>query len=147
MQPNSSGVLSAKKGTSYVLGHLELWQHLSVSELSNLTLKCCEKLILASGSPVLATMFRNDFSENQKRIVSIKYINSEIIENIFRYIYVGECDLLEYTDEDGRDAVGDLLVAADKYNVASLKKECEINLSRMLTVSTRSLIPGLCQFA
>ena len=72
---------------------------------------------------------------------------TEIIDNIFRYIYVGECDLFEYTDEDGRDAVGDLLVAADKYNVASLKKECEINLSRMLTVtSTGSLIPGLCQF-
>ena len=90
-------------------------------------------LILASGSPILAAMFQNDFKESQERLVLIKDIEAKVFENFLRYIYVGECDLLE--KGEGSE-VADLLVAADKYAVDSLKEECENHLSKIITVET-----------
>ena len=58
---------------------------------------------------------------------------STIFENLLQYIYVGKCALLENADKDENE-VADLLIAADKYDVASLKEECELFFSRILTV-------------
>ncbi len=134
----NSDAKSVKKGTKNVLEHLQkLWEN---KTLSDVTFKCGEQLIkahtliLASGSPVLAAMFQNDFKESQKRMVVIKEIQANVLENLFRYIYVGECALLlENGDEDGNEVAG-LLVAADKYAVDSLKEECESHLSKILSV-------------
>ena len=131
-------MISMKKGSKHVLEHLEkLWENKTISDV---TFKCGDKLIkahtliLASGSPVLAAMFQNDFKENQKRMVLIKDIEAKVFENFLRYIYVGECDLLE----KGGNEVANLLVAADKYAVDSLKEECAIYLSQTLTVENAS---------
>ena len=124
--------VSVKKGSKHVLEHLaKLWEN---KTLSDVTFKCGEKLIkahsliLASGSPVLAAMFQSDFKENQKRIVLIEDFEAEVFENFLRYIYVEDCDLLE--KGNGRNDVANLLVAADKYAVDSLKEECGIHLSQ-----------------
>ena len=129
-------VVSVKKGSKNVLEHLaKLWEQ---KTLSDVTFKCGEKLIkahtliLASGSPVLAAMFQNNFKENWERMVVIKEFEVKVFENFLRYIYVGECDLLE--KGGGRNDVANLLVAADKYDVSSLKEECEIHLSKILSV-------------
>ena len=129
-------VVSVKKGSKHVLEHLaKLWEN---KTLSDVTFNCGEKLIkahtliLASGSPVLAAMFQNDFKENRERMVVIKEFESIVFENFLRYIYVGECDLLQ--KGGGRNDVANLFVAADKYAVDSLKEECEIHLSQILAV-------------
>ena len=119
----------------HVLEHLtKLWEHKTGSDV---TFNCggeiikAHTLILASGSPILAAMFQNDFKESQERLVLIKDIEAKVFENFLRYIYVGECDLLE--KGEGSE-VADLLVAADKYAVDSLKEECENHLSKIITV-------------
>ena len=121
----------------HVLEHLtKLWEHKTGSDV---TFNCggeiikAHTLILASGSPILAAMFQNDFKESQERVVLIKDIEAKVFENFLRYIYVGECDLLE--KGEGSE-VADLLVAADKYAVDSLKEECENHLSKIITVET-----------
>ena len=131
-------VVSISKGTKNVLEHLtKLWEN---KTLSDVTFKCGDEsikghtLILASGSPVLAAMFQSDFKENQEKIVDIKDIRTNVLENLFRYIYIGKCPLLESADQDETDGVADLLVAADMYAVDSLKEECELYLSETLKV-------------
>ena len=130
-------VVSMKKGSKQVLKNLQkLWEHKTGSDV---TFKCGDEvikahtLILASGSPILSAMFRNDFRENRERMVLIEDIQAKIFENLLQYIYVGKCALLENADKDENE-VADLLIAADKYNVASLKEECELYFSRILTV-------------
>jgi hypothetical protein len=86
-------------------------------------------LILASGSPVLAAMFENDFEEKQKRIANITDIKANIFENLLQHIYTGEV-ALETEVED----VAELLIAADKYAVETLKEECALYLSNDLKV-------------
>ena len=130
-------VASVKKGTKHVLGYLEkLWEKKTMSDV---TFKCGDEfikahtLILDSGSPVLAAMFQNDFKEHQERMVLITDMEAKTLENLFHHIYVGECDLLEKGNEDGSE-VAVLLIAADKYAVDSLKEDCELHRSKILTL-------------
>lgn len=139
------GLLSVKKGAKHVLDHLKkLWENKIQSDV---TFKCEKKLIkahtlvLGSGSPVLAAMFQNDFKENRERMVEIKDIRPTIFEDLLRFMYTGEAMALENGDQDGCE-IADLLIAADKYAVDSLKDECEICLSRIITAenATRYLV-------
>ena len=129
----SDCVVSVKK---HVLNNLvKLWEN---KTLSDVTFNCGQEVIkahtsiLSSGSPVLAAMFQNDFKENLERVVLIKDIEAKVFENLLHYIYVGECELLKSGEGNG---VADLLlVAADKYDVESLRKECELHLLQTLTL-------------
>ena len=130
-------IISVNKGAKNVLDHLaKLWDS---KTLSDVTFNCGDEVIkahtfiLASGSPVLAAMFQNDFKEGQKRMALIVDTKAKVLENLLRFIYVGECDLLMNENQDGNE-VADLLVAADKYAVESLKEECESRLSQVLSV-------------
>jgi speckle-type POZ protein len=116
-----------------VLDHLlNLWK---TKTLADVEFRCNGKsikahtLILASGSPILAAMFRNDLIEKQKRVVEILEIKANIFENLLQYIYTGEA-ALETKVED----VSQLLIAADKYGVETLKEECAMYLSKDLKV-------------
>lgn len=84
-------------------------------------------LIIASGSPVLAAMFQNNCKEKQEKVVEIKDIDPSVFDNLLRYIYTGDSDWDNVN-------VADLLIAADKYQVESLKKECAFHLAQDLTV-------------
>ncbi|XP_046450192.1 speckle-type POZ protein B-like [Daphnia pulex] len=125
-------VISPKKGSKHVLDHLlNLW---NTKTLSDVTFSCknynikAHTLILASGSPVLAAMFQHNFRENQEKVVEIKDIDPEIFEELLCYIYTGNFN-------SGRNVnVAELLVAADKYAVETLKEECALILSRKLKV-------------
>ena len=128
-------ILSVKKGKKHVLDYISnLWEN---KTLSDVTIKCDEKtieahtLILASGSPVLAAMFHNDFKENRERVVEIRDLNHQVVESLVRYIYTGDVDL------ENEDAA-DLMVAADKYEVDSLKEECTLFLSNNVTIDNAS---------
>ncbi len=124
---------SLKKGSQHVLDHLlNLWK---TKTLADVEFQCDGKsikahtLILASGSPVLAAMFENDFKEKQKRVANITDIKANIFENLLQYIYTGEVAL----ETEVKD-VADLLVAAEKYAVETLKEECALYLSLDLKV-------------
>jgi hypothetical protein len=124
---------SLKKGSLHVLDHLlNLWK---TKTLADVEFQCDGKsikahtLILASGSPVLAAMFENDFKEKHEKTVDIVDIKANIFENLLQYIYTGEV-ALETEVED----VTELLVAAEKYAVETLKDECAIYLTKDLKV-------------
>lgn len=53
------------------------------------------KVILASGSPVFLSMFNGNFKEKHEEIVPIKEIDSDILENIIKYIYTFKLDITE----------------------------------------------------
>ena len=63
----------------------------------------------------------------------IEDIEAKILKNLLQYIYVGECALLKKVDKDENE-MANLLIAADKYDVALLKEECELHFSRTLAV-------------
>jgi hypothetical protein len=132
---------SLKEESKYaVLQHLNLW---NTKTLSDVTFNCKRKSIeahtwiLAPGSPVFAAMFQNDFKEKQDKVVEITDIEANIFENLLKYIYTGETTL-ETEVED----VAELLVAADKYAVETLKEKCALYLLQDLKVenATRYLI-------
>ena len=83
--------------------------------------------ILANSSPVLAAMFQHDCKENQKKMVEIKDIRSSVFGQLLHYFYTGDVTL-ENAD------LPELMVAADKYAIDSLKEECGQHLSQNLTV-------------
>ncbi len=124
---------SLKKGSQHVLDHLlNLWR---TKTLADVEFQCDGKsikahtLILASGSPVLAAMFENDFKEKPKKVANITDIKANIFENLLKYIYTGEVAL----ETEVKDVAG-LLVAADKYAVETLKEECAVYLTKDLKV-------------
>lgn len=57
------------------------------------------KVILASGSPVFLSMFSNNFKEKDQKIVSIKEIDSDILENIIEYIYTFKLNITDQNIE------------------------------------------------
>ena len=75
-------------------------------------------LIVAAGSPVLATMFQNDFKEKQTRIVTIEDTSADTFKLFLNYLYTG--DLPTASQED---LLVGLFQLAHKYEVTSLKEE------------------------
>jgi hypothetical protein len=84
--------------------------------------------ILSSGSPVLVAMFKHNFKENVEKVVEIADIKWNIFAALLRFLYTGETDL------ENADAAAELLVAADKDAIDSLKEECAAYMSQNLTV-------------
>jgi hypothetical protein len=110
---------------------LNLWK---IKIPSDVVIKCEEKsfeahtFILEAGSPVLAAMFQHDCEENQKKIIEIADIQPNVLRKLLHYFYTGDANLEQDAD------VAELMVAADKYAVDSLKEECGQHLSQKLTV-------------
>lgn len=124
-------LLSAKEGQQSVLSHIaHLWESKTSADV---TFKCEDKelkahtLIVFSGSPVPAAMFQNDFKEKQEMITEIKETNADVFEKLLYFIYTGN---LDYEFDD----IPALYLAADMYNIALLKRECEKCLTQNITV-------------
>ena len=73
-------------------------------------------------SPVLAAMFRNDFTEKRTRIVEIQDISPQVFKKLLCYLYTGAVGELDV------HMARALLTAADKYQIESLKKMCQQSL-------------------
>lgn len=84
------------------------------------------KCILSSCSDVFDAMFTSDVKEKNDNLVEITDIKSEILEEFFHFIYTGKVNRIE-------DIVCELLIAADKYSVESLKSLCEETMGNDLT--------------
>ena len=130
---------ASSKPRLQVLDHLEnLWKNKPLTDvIFNFDEESYEAhtMILASGSPVFATMFENPLTEGPKRIVEIKDIRLPIFQLLLRFIYTGDTNI---KDSD----VTELLVAARKYQVVSLKEECASRMVNNLSIdnATQSLI-------
>jgi len=134
------------KGTTSLSTDLSsLWQD---QYLHDFMIKCegktfpCHKAILASRSKVFKAMLTQEESlERIKNEVEIKDCSHEALESFLEFLYTdGLADETPYNSTE-------LLILADKYNVASLKNKCELALSETLTnlnaiqlLSTASLI-------
>ena len=134
------------KGTAGLSTDLSvLWQD---QYLHDFMIKCegktfpCHKAILASRSDVFKAMLTQEESlERINNEVEIKDSSPEALGYFLEFLYT---DGLE--DETPYKST-ELLILADKYNVASLKNKCELALSETLTnlnaiqlLSTASLI-------
>ena len=121
-----------KKGEKHVLEHLSTL--LENQTLADVTFKVGKEVfkahsnILASGSPVLSAMFTQDFTESRTRVVEIKNTRSQVFKQFLQYIYTGKAEM------EQENMARDLLVAADKYGVESLKEECASVLTKNLKV-------------
>ena len=123
---------SLKQGQESVLCHLSnLWKTKTLADvtfkLGNRDIKAHTQIV-SSGSPILAAMFQNDFEEKKDRIVPIKETKADVFEKLLYFVYTGDVDF-KFHD------IAALLVAADTYDVTSLKKECDLYLSNNVTLS------------
>ena len=86
-------------------------------------------LLASADSPVLAAMFQHDCKESRNLVVEMEDISPEVFEEVLQYLYTGSIKEMD-------KLAMDLLVAADKYQIESLKKECASALSKKLTVDS-----------
>ncbi len=85
--------------------------------MSNSCLKTGRKLEVMS--TVFAAMFKHDMQESKTRQVKIQDIKPDIFKPLLHYIYSGRiCEPLSETSAQP------LYVAADKYDISDLMKEC-----------------------
>ena len=121
------------KGEKNVLAHLS--QLLEDQTSSDVTFQVQDEsikahsILVSAGSPVLAAMFQQDFIEKHTRDVKIQDTKAKVFKQLLRYIYTGKAPEI-----GNEDIARDLLVAADKYAVESLKEECIEILIRKLSV-------------
>lgn len=86
------------------------------------------KAILACRSPVFKAMFGHDMLEKNQNIVNIEDVKHEALIELLRFIYSGKVNRIE-------QIFCELLYAADKYCIESLKLMCEESIVNNLTVT------------
>ncbi|XP_065205295.1 speckle-type POZ protein B-like isoform X6 [Planococcus citri] len=91
------------------------------------------KAVLAARSPVFLAMFKHDTKENQLNRIEIEDINEVVIGEMLKYIYTGKCENLEIV-------AGELLAAADKYDLNRLKMMCARTLLERLSVENAASV-------
>jgi hypothetical protein len=140
-QPSTESAPYLTNGQSNVLRHLSsLFDDQTFADVTfkvkSETLKAHSN-ILASGSAVLSTMFQQDFIEGRSKTVEINDTEPQVFKQLLQYLYTGRADLF-----DDEDMAHDLLMAADKYGVESLKEECAnvLQLNLQVENATRTLI-------
>ena len=83
--------------------------------------------LACADSPVLAAMFHHDCKESRSLVVEVEDVPVEVFQQVLQFLYTG-------TAKEMQTFAMDLLVAADKYQIESLKKECASSLLKALAV-------------
>jgi hypothetical protein len=81
----------------------------------------CHQFMLAARSPVLRAMFQSPMQEAAARRVEIKDLDHTVVDAMLLFIYTGSVPNLA-------EAAGELLAAAEKYQLDQLKDLCEQQL-------------------
>ena len=123
----------------------DLGRALSESDCSDVHLNCggkifnCHEFVLSARSPVFRAMFRSNMTEKRTKSVTIADISPDAIEKMLHYIYSGEV-----AQGDQPELNGELLKAADKYELGMMKKFCEERLCNALELKNaiKNLIMG-----
>jgi hypothetical protein len=87
------------------------------------------KFILSARSSVFAAMFEHPMKENEENSVQIEDIETEDVNEMLQFIYTGTAPNLKKRAKS-------LLLAADKYDLQTLKLLCEKELSSTLSIET-----------
>lgn len=104
------------------------------------------RLILEIRSPVFEAMFKHGMNESLSGEVVIDGIRISVFRSLLKFIYTGNCALVESEDEDklvhekkdlqrkhvNPEFVSELLLAADQYQIAALVEYCGNYLIRSL---------------
>jgi speckle-type POZ protein len=92
--------------------------------------------VLSAGSPVFAAMFQSGFLESQTRKVVIEDIKMKVFLRLLTYLYTGKAP-----ESEVEDVTQLLYLAADKYGVATLKRECvDVMVTRLNVDNVISLL-------
>ncbi len=87
------------------------------------------KAVLAARSDVFAAMFQHkETLESQTDLVTINDVDEDCFEEFIRYMYLNQLN----SPDLSADVLEDLLVAADKYLISSLKAKCEYRLGKLV---------------
>jgi len=81
----------------------------------------CHKIILSARSRVFDSMFTIDMKEKNQNRIELKDIDGKVVADMLNFIYCGQVQQL-------RTKAADLLPAADKYELESLRHMCESSL-------------------
>ncbi|GFQ71295.1 tdpoz2 [Trichonephila clavata] len=85
------------------------------------------KFILGARSPVFKAMFTTDMREKNNECVTIEDLDDDTVQRMLLYIYTATLQDLQW------DNACNLYVAADKYEILSLKNECSFFLKDNLS--------------
>ncbi|XP_008207032.1 speckle-type POZ protein B-like [Nasonia vitripennis] len=88
------------------------------------------KCILSTRSAVFAAMFLHEMLERQENKVEVKDVDYDVFREMMRFMYTGKVNRLDST------MAYDLLIAADKYALDTLKNMTEKKLCDGLTDSS-----------
>ncbi|XP_049769964.1 poly [ADP-ribose] polymerase tankyrase-1-like [Schistocerca cancellata] len=140
----------AQQSTPVYLGALlDDGEGATVTLVAGETRLVVHRAVLMAGSPVFAAMFRHDTAESRGGLVDVADVDGPVLRELLTYLYTLRAPQLA-------SLAPRLLVAADKYGVASLKAQCEQQLAAGLTVdnaaatavlAVRHCCPGLRQTA
>lgn len=102
-------------------------------EFSDVVVKCgderfeCHKVFLATNSPVFKAMLTSNMKETNNNEIQIDDIEPEVMTEFLELIYTGKSSNLD-------KFAMDLFIAADKYQINSLKEICEEALISSLEI-------------
>ncbi|XP_057340010.1 speckle-type POZ protein-like [Microplitis mediator] len=89
------------------------------------------KFVLMVRSPVFQAMLTTDMRENREKAITIKDMNSEVFKSMLEFIYTDKISDLD-------DVAEQLLEAADKYQIPTLKEICAESLCKSVTIDNAS---------
>ncbi|XP_047099173.1 speckle-type POZ protein-like [Schistocerca piceifrons] len=85
------------------------------------------RALLSVRSPYFAAMLQPHTKEAQEGFVKFSDVKSEALKQVLLYVYTGVAPAL-------REMPWDLLIAADKYQLRHLKRQCEAHIASCLSV-------------
>jgi len=103
-------------------------------EFCDVQVKCgektfdCHQFMLSARSPVFRAMFQADMAEKQTKKVDIQDLHPDVVAEMLQFIYTGNTPNLNRL-------AGDLLAAAEQYQLELLKSICEEKLCNSLEIS------------
>ncbi|XP_047100991.1 ankyrin-3-like [Schistocerca piceifrons] len=145
-----STTMAAGKGVqestpAYLGGLLDAGEGNMVTLAAGETRLVAHTAVLVTGSPVFAAMFRHNMEESGSGLVDIRDVDGPVLRELLTFMYTFHAPQLA-------SMAAQLLVAADKYGVLSLKAQCEQQLATALAVdnaaatavlAVRHCCPGL----
>jgi speckle-type POZ protein len=96
------------------------------------------KFILAARSPVFYGMVTSEMKEAKEGVADVPDFDSKIMKEVLRFVYCNKVENLE-------EIAGELIVAADKYQIEQLKSLCIENLVPKVTAENVCLMILLSQ--
>ena len=122
----------------------DMTNFLTSGNYSDIQLKCkdqtfnCHRVLLAGKSPVFDAMLHIDMEEASSGCIEIRNMKPRILNAVLEFIYSNKIETKKLRDDP--DFAGDLLAAAEMYDMPRLKQICEDELCDILAVNNVLLL-------